>query len=184
MSASRGVDTSAISRCPRIRRVSSEMNSRREALHAGCLFFRMKIMSASPKTQIDKLISLPSISAMTYQVSGMISELERINDTEYPPQALQIRDVLQSIAEYVQSELWTILKQHKGKSSGRRFGASARERIFQVITSSIRISVPSCQPSASISARSSASGCATHGCAFSKKRMGSRAWCDRNGNTT
>lgn len=74
-------------------------------------------MSASPKTQIDKLISLPSISAMTYQVSGMISELERINDTEYPPQALQIRDVLQSIAEYVQSELWTILKQHKGKSS-------------------------------------------------------------------
>ena len=67
-------------------------------------------MAAPSNARIDRLVAIPSISAMTYQVAAMIDELARINDTEYPSQALRMRDVFQSIAEYIQQELWAILR--------------------------------------------------------------------------
>lgn len=54
---------------------------------------------------LARLIQLPSLSGITYQAAELISELERINDQEFPVSTRIVREVLLSIAEHIHDEL-------------------------------------------------------------------------------
>jgi dCTP deaminase len=54
---------------------------------------------------IEKMISSPSIGAITYQARALIRELERMTEKEYLPQACRIKDVFLCIIDYVLGEL-------------------------------------------------------------------------------
>ena len=60
--------------------------------------------------QIDKMISCPSLGAVTYQACSVVRELDRINPEEYLAQACKIRDVFLCIVEYILEELWDLSK--------------------------------------------------------------------------
>jgi dCTP deaminase len=54
---------------------------------------------------LTRLIAEPSLSGITYQASALVSELERINDQDFPLQTRLVRDVLLSIAVHIHHEL-------------------------------------------------------------------------------
>jgi dCTP deaminase len=60
---------------------------------------------ADKTKHLKTLVSQPSLGAVTYQAIGLLHELERITDEEYPGQACKIRDVLLSIIEYILIQL-------------------------------------------------------------------------------
>lgn len=58
--------------------------------------------------QIDRIVTCPSVGAVTYQACALIRELEGIHEIEYLPQACRIRDVYLCITEYILTELWDL----------------------------------------------------------------------------
>ncbi len=56
--------------------------------------------------QIEKLISSSSVGALAYQAHGLVRELLRFNDEEFPQQTCRLRDVFLCVAEYTLDQLW------------------------------------------------------------------------------
>ena len=56
-------------------------------------------------SQIDLLVSSPSLGAITYQAAYLLKQLARINDQEYLPEACRIKHVFECIAEHIFDEL-------------------------------------------------------------------------------
>jgi dCTP deaminase len=58
--------------------------------------------------QVRQLVESTSVASVAYQTCALIRELERINDEEFPQEAVRIRDVLICWPEFVLEELWKI----------------------------------------------------------------------------
>jgi len=56
-------------------------------------------------SDVERLVSSPSLSGAIYQTRTLINELERINNEEFPYEACLIRDVFLCIAEHILEEL-------------------------------------------------------------------------------
>jgi hypothetical protein len=59
-------------------------------------------------TQIDVLVASPSLGTITYQAISLLRQLDRINSLEYLPEACNIKEMFECLAEHVLSELWAM----------------------------------------------------------------------------
>jgi hypothetical protein len=55
--------------------------------------------------QLVTLVGRPSLGGIVYQASNLIDKLKEIHDKEYPDQACRVRDLIWSIANYIQDQL-------------------------------------------------------------------------------
>lgn len=59
-------------------------------------------------SNIEQFVNSPSLGAITYQARRLIEELESIDRSTYPIQAIQIRDLFGVIVERAEVELWKL----------------------------------------------------------------------------
>src|SRR5258708_3118594 len=79
------------------------------------------------KEQVRSLVDSTSVGSVAYQACALIRELERVNDEEFPIEAVRIRDVLICWPDFILGQLWKI---HSASPLGATNAEAVRVRGF------------------------------------------------------